>query len=88
MNKRHMVDNVRFLNESLSLNVDGRTLEFLLAEISPLLANATRQQRETFDVSPGGYGLHWPLLNEDLSIDGLLSTFSTTGTESPHRRAG
>jgi hypothetical protein len=24
------------------------------------------------ELSPGGYGIHWPLLDEDLSISGLL----------------
>mgnify|MGYP006293266545 CR=1 FL=1 len=32
--------------------------------------------RETIEVSPAGYGLHWPLVDEDLSIDGILRNFS------------
>jgi len=24
------------------------------------------------EISPSGYGIHWPLLDEDLSVDGLL----------------
>ena len=29
-------------------------------------------KKNLFEISPSGYGIHWPLLDEDLSIDGLL----------------
>jgi len=40
--------------------------------VSPLLEKATEIERKTFEVSPSGYGIHWPLLDEDIPIDGLL----------------
>lgn len=36
------------------------------------LASASELQRTTAELSPGGYGVHWPLIDEDLSIGGLL----------------
>ena len=39
---------------------------------SPRLAGATADQRRKATLSPGGYGIHWPLLDEDLSVEGLL----------------
>ena len=39
---------------------------------SKSLATATELQRSTAELSPGGYGIHWPLLDEDLSISGLV----------------
>jgi hypothetical protein len=39
---------------------------------SPVLAAATADQRQRAELSPGGYGVHWPLLDEDLSIGGLV----------------
>ena len=36
------------------------------------MASATQLQRSTAELSPGGYGIHWPLLDEDLSVGGLL----------------
>jgi len=39
---------------------------------SPRLAAATADQRRKAILSPGGYGIHWPLLDEDLSVEGLL----------------
>ena len=34
--------------------------------------NASDIERKIYEISPSGYGIHWPLLDEDLSIDGLL----------------
>ncbi len=39
---------------------------------SERLANASQEQRERFEISPSGYGIHWPDIDEDLSIDGLI----------------
>jgi len=27
---------------------------------------------KSHEISPSGYGIYWPLIDEDLSIDGLL----------------
>jgi hypothetical protein len=43
---------------------------------SPMLATATPEQRRRAELSPGGYGIHWPLLNEDLSIRVLVGTIA------------
>jgi hypothetical protein len=68
----HRIENLHFLNERLTVTIDGVEREFVLKEISPLLAGASEEERRNFEVSSSGYGVHWPLLNEDLSIDGLL----------------
>jgi len=39
---------------------------------SKRLASATKLERSAAELSPGGYGIHWPLLDEDLSVNGLL----------------
>jgi hypothetical protein len=36
-------------------------------------ASATRKQLENYEISPGGYGIHWPELDEDLSIKAFLA---------------
>jgi len=43
-----------------------------LAQHSKRLANATQAQRERSEISPTGYGIHWPDIDEDLSVDGLI----------------
>lgn len=51
--------------------MDGRAISAPLAWY-PRLAAATPDQRSRWQVSGGGYGLHWPELDEDLSTEGLL----------------
>lgn len=50
---------------------DGRTISVPLAWY-PRLLRATPQQRAEWKISSGGYGIHWPALDEDLSTEGLL----------------
>lgn len=51
--------------------VDGRKLSVPLAYF-PRLLNATPAQREHYEISGGGSGLHWDELNEDISVENLL----------------
>jgi len=72
MKKYHRIENVRFEGENLLLTIDGRGKSFPLREVSSSLQKASDKERIAFEVSPSGYGIHWPLLDEDLSVDGLL----------------
>jgi hypothetical protein len=56
----------------IRMRVDGKVHEIDLAPISRWLAKASQQQLEAVEVSSSGYGLHWPDLDKDLSIDGLI----------------
>ena len=51
---------------------DGRQLSVPLVYF-PKLLNATEVQRNKYEVSGGGIGLHWDELNEDISVPDLLS---------------
>lgn len=51
--------------------MDGRVLSTPLAWF-PRLMTATEAQRANWEVAGGGYGLHWPDIDEDLSVEGLL----------------
>jgi hypothetical protein len=42
-------------------------------QCSERLASASVEDRERCELSPGGYGVHWSALDEDLSVGGLLS---------------
>ena len=57
---------------ALSMTVDGQPVRVNLHTLSPRLAHASMAELSVFEVSPSGYGLHWPLLDEDISVDGLL----------------
>ncbi len=72
MTKAHEVSDVRVSGTTLTMDVDGRQYRFDLAKASSRLARATQAQREKFELSPSGYGIHWPEIDEDLSIDCLL----------------
>ena len=50
---------------------DGRTLGVPLIWF-PRLDNATTQQRSNWHLIPGGEAVHWPDIDEDLSVSGLL----------------
>ncbi len=63
---------VRIDEETLSVNLmDGRTIIVPLVWY-PRLLNATPSQRAKWEISAGGYGIHWPEIDEDLSTEGML----------------
>lgn len=62
--------------DRLTLEIDGKTVSADWRALSPRLAEAPQVAREAIEVSPAGYGLHWPLVDEDLSIDGILREFA------------
>ena len=66
------VTDVKFTKDALSVSLrDGRTITVPLAWY-PRLLNATAAQRKNWRVAGGGYGIHWPDVDEDLSTEGLL----------------
>ena len=66
------VADVKFTRDTLSVALkDGRTITVPLTWY-PRLFNATAAQRKNWRISGGGYGIHWPDVNEDLSTEGLL----------------
>jgi hypothetical protein len=72
MHKAHDVQSVSFVGTTMVLQVDGNEYRIDITRQSARLARATPDQRNRFEVSPAGYGIHWPELDEDLSIDGLI----------------
>lgn len=72
MNRVHKIDGLSFENDHMRVQIDGKEHLFDLKGISLRLLHATSEQRVAYEVSPSGYGIHWPLIDEDLSIDGLL----------------
>ena len=72
MKKYHDICALKFENGFLVITIDGEPKRFQLNKISPVLEKASKEERNNFEFSPSGYGIHWPLLDEDISIDGLL----------------
>ncbi|ALJ36076.1 DUF2442 domain-containing protein [Azospirillum brasilense] len=59
-------------DERLTVDLmDGRSIAVPLAWY-PRLFDATPEQRRNWEIAGGGYGIHWPDVDEDLSTEGLL----------------
>jgi hypothetical protein len=66
------VAGVGFSEDSLTVHLmDGRSISVPLAWY-PRLLHATAAQRDHWKIAGGGYGIHWPDVDEDLSTEGLL----------------
>ncbi len=66
------VKDVHFSEDSLSVDLmDGRTISVPLAWY-PRLLHASDTQRRNWKIAGGGFGIHWPDIDEDLSTEGLL----------------
>jgi hypothetical protein len=53
------------------LLVDGRKISVPLVWF-PRLLHATAEERQNFELLGDGEGIHWPEIDEDLSVAGLL----------------
>ena len=73
----HQVESVRFESDYLLMTIDGREYAFPLTGFAQSLRDASERDREYFQVSASGYGIHWPTLDLDLSIDGLIASLSS-----------
>lgn len=59
-------------DDTLSVELaDGRTITAPLAWY-PRLLDASPAQRNGWKIAGAGYGIHWPELDEDISVEGLL----------------
>jgi hypothetical protein len=56
----------------LYMTVDGQAYRVRWSDCSMRLVQATPLQRKRIEVSPSGYGIHWPDVDEDLSVTPLL----------------
>ena len=63
---------VEFAPDGLTVQLkDGRTLTVPL-EWFPWLRDASEAERHNFELYAEGYAIHWPALDADISIPGLL----------------
>lgn len=69
----YKLSKIYFDQENLVLVLNDQKYLFKISEISEKLANADEKERNNFKISPSGYGIHWPSIDEDLSINGLLN---------------
>jgi len=63
---------VRVTDDTLSVDLeDGRSISVPIGWY-PRLAHGTPAERSNWRLSGAGYGIHWPDLDEDLSVEGII----------------
>lgn len=68
-----LVQTVEFDDAMMHVSLtDGRVISVPILWF-PTLHDATPQQRAQYEIGAGGRGLHWPDLDEDLSVAGLMA---------------
>ena len=73
---------VTVTDDTLSVDLDdGRTIAVPIGWY-PRLAHATDDERTNVEISGGGFGLHWPDLDEDIGVEGLLTGKKSTESAS------
>jgi len=66
------VKDVRVTDDTLEVSLrDGRKISVPLAWF-PRLVAASAEDRAQWEMSAAGRGVHWPKIDEDLSVEGLL----------------
>lgn len=68
----HNIKDISFDKSFIYLMMDGKQVKVPLDKASSKLKNADEVQRNFYKISPSGYGIHWPLLDEDLSVEALV----------------
>ena len=72
--------------DSLAVDlVDGRTVVVPLAWY-PRLLHGTRQERIHWRIIGRGVGIHWPDLDEDISVEGLLAGKASGESQASFKR--
>jgi hypothetical protein len=70
------IEQVSFDKENLILKINAKIFNIPLNKVSSRLVQATEFQRQFYKISPSGYGIHWPLIDEDLSVEALIKNSS------------
>ena len=75
-------ESVEFSEQSMTVHLDdGRALSIPLAWY-PRLLHGTPQERQRCELIGEGEGIHWPDLDEDISVEGLLAGKRSAETDS------
>lgn len=65
--------NVMVTDDTLTVDLsDGRTISVPLAWY-PRLVHATQEERAQWQLIGRGEGIHWPQIDDDISVEGLIA---------------
>jgi len=68
----HTIQDIVIDQLTIQLIIDGRLIKVPLDIVSKKLLSANELERKLYKISPSGYGIHWPLIDEDLSVEALI----------------
>jgi uncharacterized protein DUF2442 len=60
--------------EALIVVMESGSVSIPWERCSERLAHASQAERDRAELSPSGYGIHWPLIDEDLAVGPLVRT--------------
>jgi hypothetical protein len=66
-----LIQQIEFKGDAMIIHGISNHVKIRLEKISTKLLNASSIERTTFQISPSGVGVHWPLIDEDLSFPNL-----------------
>ena len=69
----HKIKNIDFDKGFMLLTVDNKSYKITLSDVSTKLTKASDKVRNDFKISASGYGIHWTQIDEDLSVDALIT---------------
>ena len=81
-----LAKHVEVSEDTLSVELaDGRTIAAPLAWY-PRLVQATAEERKVWRLIAGGLGIHWPALDEDISVANLLAGQPSAESQSSFKK--
>jgi hypothetical protein len=76
----------RVNDDTLSVDLsDGRTISVPIAWF-PRLSHGTSEERSRWQLTGNGRGIHWPALDEDISVENLLTGKSSGESQTSFKR--
>lgn len=72
MKVSYHISKINFVKDKMILLVDEREIVLDIEDVSTKLLVASDMERSIYKISPSGYGIHWPLIDEDISVDKLM----------------
>ena len=72
--RQHSFRTLETTPEALIVVLDSGPVSIPWEMCSERLAHASQAERDRAELSPSGYGIHWPLIDEDLAVGPLVRT--------------
>lgn len=66
------IEKVSFEGDHVIFQVMHKKYRIEMWQISERLIHATDKQRHHVSISPGGFSVHWPLLEMEMSSSGMM----------------